>query len=100
MKTKEILLSVALTLIMTAASMAQNVPSYVPTNGLIGWYPFTGNANDSSGNGNHATVNGAVLSSDRFGNANAAYSFNGSTDYLHGNASTFPTGYRTVSLWF
>lgn len=85
---------------MTAASMAQNVPSYVPTNGLIGWYPFTGNANDSSGNGNHATVNGAVLSSDRFGNANAAYSFNGSTDYLHGNASTFPTGYRTVSLWF
>jgi hypothetical protein len=100
LKTKEILLSVALTLIMTAASMAQNVPSYVPTNGLIGWYPFTGNANDSSGNGNHATVNGAVLSSDRFGNANAAYSFNGSTDYLHGNASTFPTGYRTVSLWF
>ena len=85
---------------MTATLSAQNLPSYIPSNGLIGWYPFTGNANDSSGNGNHAAVNGAVLASDRFGNPNAAYSFNGSTDYLHGNASTFPTGYRTVSLWF
>lgn len=85
---------------LTTTNHAQNLPAFVPANGLIGWYPFTGNANDSSGNGNHATVNGAVLASDRFGNPNAAYSFNGSTDYLHGNASTFPTGYRTVSLWF
>jgi len=85
---------------MTATLSAQNLPSYVPANGLIGWYPFTGNANDSSGNGNNAMVNGAILASDRFGNPNAAYSFNGSTDYLHGNATTFPTGYRTVSLWF
>jgi hypothetical protein len=67
---------------MTATLSAQNLPSYIPSNGLIGWYPFTGNANDSSGNGNHAAVNGAVLASDRFGNPNAAYSFNGSTDYL------------------
>jgi hypothetical protein len=22
------------------------IPSYVPTTGLVGWYPFTGNAND------------------------------------------------------
>lgn len=81
-------------------SRAQSVPAYLPTNGLVSWFPFTGNADDLSGNGNHATVNGAVLASDRFGNPNAAYSFNGSTDYLHGSASSFPTGYRTVSLWF
>ncbi|MFM9056322.1 MAG: LamG-like jellyroll fold domain-containing protein [Bacteroidota bacterium] len=85
---------------LNATGFAQNLPAYVPANGLIGWYPFTGNADDSSGNGNHATVNGAVLASDRFGNSNAAYSFNGSTDYLQGNASTFPTAYRTVSIWF
>ena len=37
------------------ASLAQ-VPSYVPTNGLQSWYPFNGNANDESGNGNNGTV--------------------------------------------
>ncbi|NBU91173.1 MAG: LamG domain-containing protein, partial [Flavobacteriia bacterium] len=30
-------------------------PSYVPANGLIGWWPFNGNANDESGNGNNGT---------------------------------------------
>ena len=56
------------------------VPSYVPTNGLVGYWPFNGNANDESGNGNNGTVNGATLTSDRFGNANGAYSFNGSSE--------------------
>jgi len=87
-------------LFSTFSANTQTLPSYVPSNGLISWYPFTGNANDSSGNGNHATVNGAVLASDRFGNNNSAYSFNGSSDYLHGNATSFPTEYRTISLWF
>jgi hypothetical protein len=30
------------------ASTAQ-IPSYLPTNGLVGWWPFNGNANDESG---------------------------------------------------
>ncbi len=47
---------------------SQNVPSYVPTNGLVGWWPFNGNANDISGNGNNGILNGSVLSTDRFGN--------------------------------
>jgi hypothetical protein len=34
------------------------VPSYVPTNGLQGWWPFSGNANDGSTNGYNGTVNG------------------------------------------
>jgi len=44
--------------------------------GLVAYYPFDSNANDLSGNGNHGTVNGAVLTSDRLGNANSAYHFN------------------------
>ena len=60
-------------------AFAQNVPSYVPSNGLVGWWPFNGNANDESGNGNNGTVNGATLTNDRFGNATMAYSF----DYTH-----------------
>jgi hypothetical protein len=51
------------------------VPSYVPSNGLVAYYPFNGNANDASGNGNNGTVNGATLTSDRFGNVNKAINF-------------------------
>jgi|GEM_PF-760381 len=57
----------------------------IPTNGLVAWYPFTGNAIDSSGNGNNGTVNGATLTTDRFGNTNCAYSFNGSSNYIFVN---------------
>jgi hypothetical protein len=56
--------------------MAQNVPNYVPTNGLVGWWSFNGNANDESGNGNNGTVNGATLTSDRNNQINNAQKFN------------------------
>jgi gliding motility-associated-like protein len=49
-------------------------------NGLKGWWPFCGNANDESGNGNNGTVNGATLAADRFGNSNQAYSLDGQND--------------------
>jgi hypothetical protein len=49
MKRKSLLLTAVATLGLTAATMAQTVPSYVPTNGLVGWWPFNGNANDESG---------------------------------------------------
>jgi hypothetical protein len=52
-------------------------PNSFLTNGLVAYYPFNGNANDASGNGNNGTVNGASLTQDRLGNANSAYSFNG-----------------------
>ncbi len=48
--------------------------------GLVASYPFNGNANDVSGNGNDGTVNGATLTEDRFGNANSAYGFDGLND--------------------
>ncbi len=50
--------------------------------GLVAFYPFNGNANDESGNGNHGTVYGATLTTDRFGNTNSAYSFDGVNDYI------------------
>ena len=46
------------------------------TTGLIAYYPFTGNAVDTVG-GNNGTVYNATLTTDRFGNPNSAYSFNG-----------------------
>jgi len=45
------------------------------TNGLVAHYTFTASVNDLSGNGNNGTNNGAVLTADRFGNVNSAYSF-------------------------
>ena len=57
-------------------TLLAQVPSYVPTNGLIGWWPFNGNANDESGNGNHGTITGATLTSDRTGQSARAYLFN------------------------
>jgi hypothetical protein len=44
-------------------------------NGLLAYYPFTGNANDSSGFGNNGIVQGASLTNDRNNNANSAYNF-------------------------
>jgi prefoldin subunit 5 len=57
-------------------------PAFTLLNGLVAYFPFTGNANDSSGNGNNGIVNGATLTSDRFGNSNSAYSFNGQSNYI------------------
>ncbi|NBO61191.1 MAG: LamG domain-containing protein [Flavobacteriia bacterium] len=77
------------------------VPSYVPSNGLVGWWPFTGNANDLSGNGNHGTVNGATLTTDRFGNANQAYLNNTSSGSITLNPSVLDNlGAFNIGIWF
>lgn len=82
-------------------SDAQPVPSYVPTNGLVAWWPFNnGSANDASGNGHHGTLSGAVPATDRFNLGNMAFSFNGSTAHIFGSSDFFPTASRTVALWF
>ena len=42
------LLFTAIVLVFTLNIFSQ-VPNYVPTNGLVGYWPFNGNANDESG---------------------------------------------------
>lgn len=65
--------------------VATSVFAQIPTNGLIGYWPFNGNANDESGRGNHGTVVGAKLTADRFGKPNSAYQFDGNGDYINSN---------------
>jgi hypothetical protein len=77
MKTKSIIAA----LLLAASSVFAQVPSYVPTNGLEGWYGFNSNVNDESGKGNNGTVNNVSFTSDRFGNSNSALLLNGSTDF-------------------
>ena len=69
--------------------------------GLVGYWPFDGNANDESGNGNQGTVYGATLTEDRFGVPNSAYSFDGIDDYIDvGNDSRLKPGLPiTVAAW-
>jgi hypothetical protein len=83
-------------LIVTLASSSVDINS-----GLVAYYPFNGNTNDASGNGNNGVVNGATLTADRFGNANQAYSFDGISDNITipYNTSFCNTNY-TYSLWY
>lgn len=69
--------------------------------GLVAYYPFNGNANDESGNGNDGTVYGATLTEDRFGNVDSAYTFDGN-DYISVPDSTvFPVSSNpfTIAAW-
>lgn len=66
--------------------------------GLVAYYPFNGNADDESGNGNNATVNGASLAEDRFGFSDRAYRFDGINDDIVSTASV-SSSKLTVSAW-
>ncbi|MFH2142602.1 MAG: LamG-like jellyroll fold domain-containing protein [Bacteroidota bacterium] len=66
----------------------------------VACYPFNGNANDESGNGYNGTVYGATLTEDRFGNTDAAYSFDGTDDYIDLNTSLLVANESTtISAW-
>lgn len=70
----------------------------VPIDGLVAYYPFNGNTNDESGNNHNCTSNEVTLVSDRKGNSNKAYSFNGTTSYITGAIPNMTE--LTVSFWF
>jgi hypothetical protein len=78
---------------------AQSVPYYLPTEGLVGWWPFNENANDESGNGNDGVVNGATLASDRFGQNEKAYFFDGVSDDIGVNLIGELDTFITLSFW-
>ena len=67
----------------------------------VAWYPFSGNADDLSGMNNHGIVSGADLTTNRFGNLNSAYLFNGTSDNIRVpvTASLNFTDAITVSFW-
>jgi hypothetical protein len=101
MKKKSLLLTAVATLGLTAATMAQSVPSYVPTNGLVGWWPFNGNANDESGNGNNGVSLGVSLELDRNGNSNKALGFwNSSSSVTINTISQLGITQYSVAGWF
>lgn len=97
---KQLLLLIILSL---SLSLFGQPPSYVPTNSLIAWWPFNGNANDESGNGHNGIESGGVLlTTDRMGSSNSAFFFDGIDDVItvpDDNALDVQVGSFSISLW-
>ena len=83
------------------ANFIEETP-FIPTEDLVAYYPFDGNTNDYSGNGNHGTIIGNVVSApDRHGNPNGAYRFPGeSFNYISvPDANILHLNTFTLSAW-
>lgn len=97
---KKTILFLVMAVALTTQTLFAQVPSYVPTSGLVGYWPFNSNANDESGNGNNGTNNGATLTDDRFGNSNSAYSFDGISNFISvSNIAIQGNTSRSTSFW-
>ncbi|MCQ6958253.1 DUF2341 domain-containing protein [Mucilaginibacter aquariorum] len=85
----------------TAVTATVNPVVSSPLSGAILSYIFSGDASDISGNLNTGTLQASpTATTDRFGTANSAYSFNGSTQYVTTTKQYVnPTAY-SISLWF
>jgi hypothetical protein len=96
-------IATATTVVLSNTISPTSALSVVSNSGLIGYWPFTGTANDASLNGNDGTVYGADLAIDRFGNPNRAYWFNGTSDYIqvpHSTSVDMTNGTDfTISFW-
>ena len=68
---------VILFIFMNSISFSQSI-----TLGLVGDYPFTGNALDYTSYGNNCILHGATLTTGRNGLPNTAYQLNGTSDYI------------------
>jgi hypothetical protein len=91
---------------MLVVSLAWLAFAQAPTAGLQAYYPFNGNANDSTGhalnNGKLFITNSPVFTTDRTGNGYAC-NFDGSDDYvLVPNKSSFnlPRDSATIFTWY
>jgi hypothetical protein len=101
MKMKNLLLTSIAIFGLATISFGQTLPSYVPSDGLVGWWPFNGNANDESINNNNGQTMGDItLVEDRFGNSNSAYHFDGIDDHImvphNVSLNSYP---MTINLW-
>jgi hypothetical protein len=77
------------------------------TNSLLAWYPFNGNANDESGNGNDGGLfNNPNTANDRFDNSNASFEFNGIDQYIEISSDNISPEINslseaiTISAWY
>lgn len=92
---KTINLSLFLILLCLTVS-AQNIDLQ---SGLIGYWPFNGNANDESGLNFNGTVYNAELSTDKYGYKNSCYLFKGINEYIKIQTKLDQLKNYTLSIW-
>jgi len=71
-------------------------------NGLVAYYPFNGNANDESGNGNNGVKFNVINSNNRFGTPNSSFYFSSvdCSPRIEATVNTsFITTALTISIW-
>ena len=80
--------------------LAAQIPSTIPTVGLVGYWPLGDTNRNFASNNHHATLVNTVLGSDRFGNQNKASVFTG-TSYgtIPSTAMAAVSGSFSVSVW-
>ena len=69
------------------------------TDQLVASYPFNGNADDESGNENHGTVDGVVLTTDKLQRPNNAYGFDGIDDHIDMPGLDWTPTAFTIEWW-
>lgn len=86
---------------MVAFVAHAQVPDYVPTEGLVDWWPLDGNATNFAGD-NDGAIEGCLPAENRFGEASKALFFDGQDDRV--SLDTFFGGQQmpavSYSLWF
>ena len=82
-------------------SISVSIAAQISNEGLQAHYPFDGNANDFSDNDLNGEVIGAQLTTDRLGNLNSAYYFDGVDDYINlGNSQKLkPQPPFSIAFW-
>ena len=86
---------------LSEAIIGMDTTDCVSSDSLLAWFPLDGNSIDLSGNDYHGTVEGPVLTEDRFGNPNGAYLFDGIDDYIHVPLNINPSQHPqlTITAW-
>lgn len=92
---KRIITTAALLIVGIFVAVNIHAQSFL-TNGLVAFYPFNGNANDASGNGNNGILHpGIGFCTDRFGNTNSALYF---TNCVVGTYTTGTPGLMETTI--
>ena len=93
------LLTLLLGCLLISTPLFAQLPSYVPTDGLVAWYPLDGDATDVGPNNIGHDYFSATATTNRFGHDESALLFNGSTDWIQGDSELFPQTDRTIAFW-
>jgi sulfatase modifying factor 1 len=85
-----------------APATANTLPASLQQ-GLIAYYPFNGNANDESGNGNHGEVQGAIFAPDRLATPEKSIAFNNKGQAVvvraNNDLNSIPSDTHSICFW-